>query len=77
MQKSKFGSSKTPILERVCQNFYIYTHPDPIKSVTMDPKGNLLINQQFVGMGGKPLAGYTVFSHEMENGKLLLRKERV
>lgn len=77
---AKFGSTKgvgTPKLENVVQNIWLYTHPEPIQDLQMDPKGNFIINGQYVRYQDGPLFGYTVMSHDMRIGKLLLRKDRI
>lgn len=68
---------KEPKLQHLVTEFYLYSHPDPIQSINVDGHGNFLINGQYVKFQGKALGGYTVISHEMKNGKMLLRKDEL
>jgi len=76
----KFGSTKgvgTPKLEHIIQNVWLYINPEPIQSLTMDPRGNFVINGSYVNYKNSPLSGYTVMQHDMKVGKLLLRKDSI
>lgn len=75
---NKFGSTRREIkFNHVCGAFWLYEHPEPIFDVVMDPKGNLIVNREYLKIDGKLLAGFSVATHEMHNGKLLLRKDKV
>jgi hypothetical protein len=76
---SKFGSTRgfgPPTMQNVINNIWVYCHNLPIGSIEMDPAGNLKVNGEYIKNGNSLIAGYTVMSHDMPKGKLLLRKDR-
>lgn len=76
---NKFGSTRAqiPQFTQIINDIYLYTHPAPLVSVTMDPNGSLLANGEYIHVNNQLMRGYTILSHDMRNGKLLLRKDNI
>lgn len=69
--RKRFSVKMTQILGP----YYLYEATHSIDNIGMDPRGNLIINQQPAVYRGQILAGFTVVTHDFKEGKLLLKRD--